>query len=379
MTAKDQTFRFDQRRRLAQDARRLGVRQTARRWNCARNTVRRWLRRYQAEGLAALKERSHAPKTCPHRLSADLETRILDLRKRTGYGARRLKIEFHLPTGAGAIHRVIRAAGLTRKPKTKRQKKNDLRAVKAALRAFQTVQMDVKYLCDIPRYLPQMRRQRLPQFQYTLRDVRTGLLFVSFADRLSKSHACLCAARFLSHLKAHGVQPGRVTIQTDNGAEFDGQLTGQSDRGFRHVVEELLGAHHRFIPPGCSNANADVETSHNLIECELFDREDFHGRRNFLGKLCTYQDHFNRTRKNSYQGWRTPLERLRLAAPDLDPRLVLLPPIDLDRLLPRAPKRFHLSTSDDILLNLAGGQHQPGHPEIFISSNRRRGKKQGKP
>ena len=364
---KDKNFHFDVRRSLAQDARLLGIKETARQWGCSRNTVRLWLRRYEASGLAGLREQSHAPRSCPHKVPRRLEEQIITLRNRTGYGARRLKMEFDLPCSHGPVDRILKQHALTRKPKTKRQKKNDLRLIKAALKAFQTVHMDVKYLNDIAHYLPQMRRLGLPRFQYTIRDVRTGLLFTAFADQLSKSHACVAVGRFLEHLKAHGVKLSQVTIQTDNGAEFDGQQFSPTERGFRHLVEKVLGARHRFIPPGCSNANADVESSHNLIETEFYDRESFRSRREFLAKAWTYQAHFNLTRKNSYQRWRTPLERVRQAAPTLHPAVVSLPPVDLDTLLPKAPESIQLSNTDLILLNLAGGQHQPGHPgPLFV-------------
>lgn len=238
--------------------------------------------------------------------------------------------------------------------------------------------MDVKYLNDIPAYLPQMRLRGLPEYQYTIRDVRTGLLFLAFADQISKSHACACVRRFLRHLGSHQVKLPEVTIQTDNGSEFDGQLSATEERGFIHAIERL-GAGHRFIPVGCSNANADVETSHALIEPELYERERFGGAGDFLSKSWTYQCHFNFTRKNSYQGWHTPLERLREAAPEISVQVALLPPVFLDTLLPSAPKRRRKSLREEILQNLVdpsartppkvwrttppGGQHQPGHPE----------------
>jgi len=373
ISAKDNRFRFDLRRRLVGDARRIGIKPTARKWGCSRNTVRLWLRRCTRQGLQALKELSHAPHSCPHKSSDEAEDRIVKLRKRTGYGPRRLKMEFDLAVGHDAIARILRARGLTRKPKTKRQKKNDLRAVKARLAAFERVQMDIKYLNDIAFYLPQMRSKGLLNYQYTIRDTRTGLLFVAFANHISKSHACACAGRFLAHLKRCRVKLPNVTMQTDNGGEFDGQMSATDDRGFRHVVEQVMKAHHRFIPPGCSNANADVESSHQLIESEFYERERFKGLSDFLAKAWTYQCHFNLTRKNSYQNWRTPIERLREAGPQIPEKVVLLPPVFLDNLLPAAPKRRPRITSDEILHDAParfaraaqppGGQHQPGHPE----------------
>jgi transposase len=369
IAAKDKRFRFDLRRRLAADARKLGIKAAARSWHCSRNTVRLWMRRFDAEGLAGLKGRSHAPRRCPHKTSPEVEKKVLHLRRRTGYGPRRLKMEFDLPCGHGAIARILRAHKLTRRRRTRRQKKNDLRAVKAALAAFETVHMDIKYLNDIPEYLPQMRLRGLPEYQYTIRDVRTGLLFLAFADQISKSHACVCVRRFLRHLGRYNVPLSRVTIQTDNGSEFDGQLSASDDRGFIHAIEALAAAH-RFIPPGCSNANADVESSHALIESEFYERERFRGTGEFLAKAWTYPCHFNLTRKNSYQGWRTPLERLAQAAPELSARVTLLAPVFLDSLLPSAPRGQRASLRRQGLQSLIdpaartppGGQHQPGHP-----------------
>ena len=371
--AKDQHHRFDLRRRLVADAKEIGIKQTSRCWCCSRNTVRLWLRRFNSDHLEGLKEHSHAPRSCPHKTPPETENRIIALRKRTAYGARRLKMEFDLSPSADAISRILRQHGLTRKPKTKRLKKNDLRRVKAALRAFQTVHMDVKYLNDIPHYLPQMRLRGLPKFQYTIRDVRTGLLFLAYADELSKTHACAAVSRFLQHLRCCGVKLPGVTIQTDNGAEFDGQLAPGSDRGFLYLIEDFFKAAHRFIPPGCSNANSDVETTHNLIETEFYEREHFRDLPEFLAKAWTYQCHFNFTRKNSYQHWKTPLERLHEAAPKIPTKIALLAPALLDNLLPAAPKRRPRTTSDQLIDELPayaapsanppqGGQHQPGHP-----------------
>ncbi len=378
MKAKDKAFRYGIRRRLVADALENGIKATARAWGCSRNTVRLWIRRFQQQGWKGLKEASHAPASCPHKTSPELEKRILELRARTQFGPLRLKMEFDLPCSKNAIARIVRRHGLARKRKTKRQKKNDLRAVKARLKPFETVQMDVKYLNDIPRYLPQMRAKPLPRFQYTIRDVRTGLLFLAYADQLSKTNACLAVHRFLAHLYSRGIDTTEVTIQTDNGGEFDGQRTVPADHGFTATVR-AAGAAQRFIPPGCPNANADVETTHNLIETEFFDREDFRDRRDFFGKAATWQLYFNAARKNSYQNWKTPLERLARAAPELDPRIILLGPADLDTLMAAGPARRPSDVSAWAVSDTRkqsveqliaiynkhppGGQHQPGHPE----------------
>jgi len=53
----------------------------------------------------------------------------------------------------------------------------------------------------------------------------------------------------------------------------------------------------RYIPPHYHNANADVESSHRLIEDEFYSREPISSKEDFLTKASTYQFYFNFMRK----------------------------------------------------------------------------------
>jgi transposase InsO family protein len=147
------------------------------------------------------------------------------------------------------------------------------------------------------------------------------------------TNSCLFISKFLNHLKDNEIDLSQVIIQTDNGSEFSGTETKERDRGFKHTVDKVFKSRHRPIPPGCPNANADVETFHALVENEFFDLENFASREDFFGKISTYQFYFNYLRKNSYKGY-TPVELIRTALPDFDyNRYLSFPPIDLDELL----------------------------------------------
>lgn len=62
-----------------------------RRYNISRPTGYKWIRRYTEEGLDGLRERSHRPHSCPHSTPPATVARILQLRKRYGWGARTLR------------------------------------------------------------------------------------------------------------------------------------------------------------------------------------------------------------------------------------------------------------------------------------------------
>jgi hypothetical protein len=57
---------------------------------------------------------------------------VVEARQLSGFGARRLKVEFEFPASVGAIARILRQEGLVRPRKRKHLTKQDLRAVKAA-------------------------------------------------------------------------------------------------------------------------------------------------------------------------------------------------------------------------------------------------------
>jgi transposase len=321
--------KFDLRLRLVRHARTHGIRAAARSFGCARNTVRTWLRRFERGGPSTLLERSRAPRHCPHKTSPVEEKRIVAARRKLPCaGPRRLKDLFGLAPSQGAIARILRARGLTRKRRTKRHKKNDLRAVKARYKAFERLQADTKPLYDIAAYWPQMRAHGLPRHQYTVRDVKSGALFVDYADELSTTYATLSTQRILTHLRAFGVPMDGLVLSTDNGSEYGGTERSERDRGY-HMRVEQFGLTHRFLPPRMPNAHADVETVHALVEDELFDLERFGHRRAFFATVRTYQRWFNFARPNYSKGGKTPADILVEAG--VDPWVLLLDPLDLDR------------------------------------------------
>src|SRR5262245_60919620 len=86
--------RKEEQRRTFVDAVRRGqwsVSELCERYGISRTTGHKWLRRYVADGFEqGLRERSRAPKTCPHRTPRAVEEAVLALRARYGWGAANL-------------------------------------------------------------------------------------------------------------------------------------------------------------------------------------------------------------------------------------------------------------------------------------------------
>ncbi|HEC63345.1 MAG TPA: helix-turn-helix domain-containing protein, partial [Candidatus Acetothermia bacterium] len=57
------------------------LRETARRLSISRNTVRKWVRRYQESGEAGLMDRSRRPHHSPRRTPPEVEEQVLSLNR----------------------------------------------------------------------------------------------------------------------------------------------------------------------------------------------------------------------------------------------------------------------------------------------------------
>jgi len=148
MRAKDKKYCI--RLEMVKCARTQGVRPAMARFACARNTVRLWLKRFEEGGPSNLHDRSRAPKSCPHKTSPYDERKVLETRRQIPpFGPRRLHDLCGCKPSPSAIARILRQNGLTKKPRKKRQRGNDLRAIKAQCRAFERIQADTKRLYDI--------------------------------------------------------------------------------------------------------------------------------------------------------------------------------------------------------------------------------------
>jgi len=125
----------------------LTVIEVADRYGVSRQTVHSWLGRYRTGGLAALADRSHRPRRCPHQMPAAVKARICELRRRhPGWGQRRLADELARagidpPPGLTSIYRALIRNGLIQ-PKAPRRRKVDSRRWERA-RPMELWQLDV--------------------------------------------------------------------------------------------------------------------------------------------------------------------------------------------------------------------------------------------
>jgi len=84
-----------------------------------RVSVHAWIGQYLAEGVAGLADRSHRPRSCPHRGDAAVEVRVAEMRRgHPRWGARRIRLAWMRPAqdlplpSRGTINRILVRQGL---------------------------------------------------------------------------------------------------------------------------------------------------------------------------------------------------------------------------------------------------------------------------
>ena len=141
-----------------------GIKPIARVFGVNRKTVSKWLRRYQKDSIGGLVDRSKAPYQPHSPINPEQSLRAMELKKRfPSWGARRIKANFELSLSEKAIRKIWHHHGLLRRKWKRHKTKHDLRAVKTCWRVFEQIDIDTKYLEDIPELWPQIRRLNLPK------------------------------------------------------------------------------------------------------------------------------------------------------------------------------------------------------------------------
>jgi transposase len=310
-----------------------GVKPAARVFNTTPKTIRKWLSRWQPGSLMGLEDGRKAPRNRPSRIDPKQRKLAIQLKtKLKSWGAQRIKRDFSLTISDKAIRKIWKEEGLLKRKRRKHKTKNDLREIKAKWRLFQQTDIDTKHLYDIPEYWIQMKRHNLPSFQYTAREVVSGMMFVSYATECTLTYATLFAEIIINHLKKCGVKLTNSRFQTDNGSEFIGAWSAKESSIFTKTVNSEKGLVHDTIPPGAHTFQADVETAHGIIEDEFYEIETFSSPQIFLAKATQYVTWFNIARRNSHKGYKTPWDIIHQRDPNISPKIATLPAFSLDQI-----------------------------------------------
>ena len=315
------------------------IRATAREWQTSRQVVRKWLKRYRQEGEEGLRDRSRRPRRIPRRTPPEVEKQVVEARKQTGYGPRRLAPYLRrkgIALSPHTIRHILDRHGLTRPSPQRRRPLYPAHWAWEENRPLLFFQVDFKDILDKKGLgtllYTHFRRHRFPRYQLTLCDARTRLRLLLFAQRLNRTNAFAGLLIALLWLRAHEVE-GEIIFQTDWGQEFGGDNPHQIAYLEKRFLAPLGGRLVRY-PLGRKQYNGRVERSHRTDDEEFYRPYllSIHSSREFLIMPARWLYFYNVLRPHLGMGMdgHPPLTVLRRLGYNGSDSIALLPPIILD-------------------------------------------------
>jgi transposase InsO family protein/transposase-like protein len=278
---------------------------TCRYYGISRNCFYRWLRRYEADGLAGLKDRSSRPHHSPRATDPEVIEKIIWLRQHYHFGPAKIAMylqRYHdVAISTSGAWRILKRLNMNRLPASQRYKRHDRRWKRyEKQRPGHQLQVDVKFIEPLGQ---PGRRKRY--YQFTAIDDCTRLRILRAYPRCDQR----TSVQFIDYVLAK--LPFAVErVQTDNGPEFGSAFHW-------HLLDKGIG--HVYIRPRTPRLNGKVERSHRidaeefyrLLEGQVIDDTNL-----FSQKLQEWEDYYNYHRPHGALGGQTPYERLRQKAQD---------------------------------------------------------------
>lgn len=274
--------------------------EVAGRFGVSRQAVHRWLRRYEAQGLAGLADRSHRPARCSHQMDAAVEVWVLETRRRNpDWGPRRLVHEAAragiepVPSRSG-VYRALKRAGLI-EPATRRRRDRRFRRWERG-GAMELWQMDVVGGLG----LADGRSAK----------ILTGLddhsRFVVCAGVMLRATSRAVCGHFAEALRRHGVPQ---EILTDNGKVFTGRFASRDVEVLFDRICRENGVDHLLTAPRSPTTTGKIERFHRTLRTEFLTGRVFADVATAQAELDRWVASYNTERPHSALEMATPASR----------------------------------------------------------------------
>jgi transposase InsO family protein len=278
----------------------LSVGEVATAFGVSRQSIYRWMQRYEAGGLEALADGSHRPTRCPHQLDSTLEAAVLEMRRvHPSWGPLRLQDQLrrrghrHVPSHMAIYRALVRHGAIEAKAQRKR----------------------------LPTYKRWERGRAMELWQMdivggVLLDDGTECKVLTGVD--DHSRFCVCAGVmiratgrpvcgfFVEALERHGVPE---EVLTDNGKVFTNRFALKPTEVLFDKICRENGITHRLTAPRSPTTTGKVERFHRTLRTEFLRGRTFSTLEVAQKELDTWVDEYNTERPHRSLKMDTPAQR----------------------------------------------------------------------
>jgi transposase InsO family protein len=280
------------------------VTDVARRHGVTRQTVHAWLRHYGHAGLGGLADHSSRPATCPHQMRAEVEARIVELRRSHPLWGPRT-IRHHLARegieplpGRSSIYRCLVRHHLV-DPQKRRRHREDYRRWERS-RSMELWQMDIMggVMLGDGREL---------KIITGIDDHSRYCISAMLVFRATARPVCEALAEAL---RRYGVPD---QILSDNGKVFTSRFgPGKGEVLFDRICREN-GIRHLLTAPSSPTTTGKVERFHKTVRREFLSGRIFASIEEAQAELDAWIDFYNTERPHQGIGMVSPATRFSLA------------------------------------------------------------------
>lgn len=283
------------------------VTEVAERYGVSRQSVHAWVRRYRADGMAGLVDRSHRPKRHPSQMPAEMEAAICEMRRsHRKWGPRRIVHELGLKgivVSRSSVYRALVRHGLVTPKAKKRHRSDYVRWEREA--PMELWQMDVTASAFL--------RSGVEVKVVTGIDDHSRYCVLAKVVRRPTSRA-VCAA-FVEAMACYGVPE---EVLTDNGAVFTGRFLKPRPPAevlFDRICREN-GICHILTKVASPTTTGKIERLHQTLQDELLDEHGaFKDIEEAQNEIDRWRDEYNSKRPHQSLDMATPASRFDGAVP----------------------------------------------------------------
>ncbi len=266
------------------------------RYGVSRPTAYKWLDRWARAGDAGLEEQSRAPRSCPHRVSPQVEGWLVGARQKYGWGASKLLpvLRRRHPQAAwpsrSTVNAVLDRHGLLRK-----RRRRPPRAVSPGAGRLVTTAPNQVWPADFKGQFKTGDGRYC--FPLTVTDHCSRAILCCQA--LPSTTTALVIPVFVALFRAAGLPDA---IRTDNGVPF--ASTGLHGLTALNVWWMQLGIAHQRIRRGYPQANGTHERMHRELKRETL--PPARNAREQQGRFDAFRQRYNEERPHEALAYRTP-------------------------------------------------------------------------
>ena len=289
------------------------VAETARLLHTTRRTIYKALKKNESGNLD---DCSTAPKLVPNRTRADIEDKVIEIKKKTRYGPIRIADELKDVHGITlSTHTIRNILRRHKKSLSLKQHKPHKKGVRQFVdwynaKPFEIVQIDLKHIVDQKalsmEQINHIHMRDLPLYQWGALDVNSRFKLIAYSQEKSWTNGLTWFLWVTSWIRSHGVT-GEIVYTVDHGEEFGG-------KSWLKVVELkklLSGFNCKFIQNRIKHPeeNSHLERSHRTDDDEFYIPRilSIEDRQAFYKEALNYIYYYNNVRKHSGIGRIHPL------------------------------------------------------------------------